>query len=242
MGKCKMCGKGGIFFSVNKYGLCPSCHAAVVLEVQTNVRVIKESLDLVEKSKNLSTRLSRCDIAEQYARKLIKYENLGIPTTDPPPGQIISTIMDLRRDSVIQAARQVMQEAEAKASVAAGLKDAAKHYNSALVKVIEYAQKLDDQPSELLEMQTQLKEKARQATLGALIEEAEKAEFKGHVTKAIDKYTEALYLLTRASNDDGTDKYGREIAEIQERIKKLEASRGKVQPPKEADERAKPRG
>jgi hypothetical protein len=75
----------------------------VTISVQSIIRVISESLDLVEKSKRLDTRLSRCDVVIAKAKELMAYQALGIPTISPPPNQLVATMEERRSQLIAEA-------------------------------------------------------------------------------------------------------------------------------------------
>ena len=70
MGTCLFCQRHGLFLAVGSDGLCNQCRPGVAVEVQSHLRVIKESLKLADRSKNYKTRLSRCRLALDDSRYL----------------------------------------------------------------------------------------------------------------------------------------------------------------------------
>lgn len=75
MATCKWCRKGGIFIRVDRYGLCNNCSDAILIEVNSRVKVIQESKDIINSSKKLDTVLSRLDTIVMHAQELRKYED-----------------------------------------------------------------------------------------------------------------------------------------------------------------------
>lgn len=74
MAKCKRCGKFGLFMSVNKIGLCPRCQNEYNTYIARELEIFGDSSKIVTETDNLSTRLSRCDLALQ---KLFMVKNFG---------------------------------------------------------------------------------------------------------------------------------------------------------------------
>lgn len=74
MAKCKRCGKFGLFMSVNKIGLCPRCQNEYNAYIAREAEIFGDSSKIVTETDNLSTRLSRCDLALQ---KLFMMKNFG---------------------------------------------------------------------------------------------------------------------------------------------------------------------
>ena len=89
MATCKLCKRSGIFFKVNSEGLCENCYPTFLLSVESLLRIINESIKIIDESKNLKTRIKRCEIIVQRAGVLVKYEEAGIKTTKPSPSEYV---------------------------------------------------------------------------------------------------------------------------------------------------------
>lgn len=94
MGQCKYCGKRGFFLSVDKDGLCRNCAPALLMRVQESIRVIKESEAIINKSKNIDTRISRCDTILIHLEGLIELEMKGIPTLNISPSKLLRQVIN----------------------------------------------------------------------------------------------------------------------------------------------------
>lgn len=96
MAQCKMCGQKSLFLSVSENGLCKPCDSIVVMDIQQRGRIIQDCMRLINKSKNMKTRLSRCDLLIEHAQALLEYEHKGIPTVNPSPSQLLSEYTAIR--------------------------------------------------------------------------------------------------------------------------------------------------
>jgi ssDNA-binding Zn-finger/Zn-ribbon topoisomerase 1 len=96
MAQCKMCGQKGFLLKVSANGLCKSCDPIVVMDVQQRGRIINDCMKLIDESKNIKTRLSRCDLLIEHAQALLEYEHKGIPTVNPSPSHLLSEYMPIR--------------------------------------------------------------------------------------------------------------------------------------------------
>lgn len=96
MGQCKYCGKKGFFLSVDKDGLCRNCAPALLMQVQQSIRVIKESEDIINRSKLIDTRISRCDTILVHLKRLIELEQKGIPTLNILPSKLFQQVTNER--------------------------------------------------------------------------------------------------------------------------------------------------
>lgn len=219
MARCKLCGSGGWLLATTKDGLCQQCSTIVSTEVSSKLRVINESMEIIKKSKNISTRLSRCDVVEQYAKDLKKYENLGIKVTSPLPSEILEWISQARHQIVLESAQEIFEKAKEKAETAANPKGKASQYTSALEKLLEYKKLVPSASEEVDRIISDLKRLAHEATLEVYLDAARKAEFKGQVKKAVDQYLEALYFLRTDKIDDAlqTD----QIQQIEAKLQQL---------------------
>ena len=177
MAKCKWCDKSGLFFSVNNMGLCKNCAPAVTMEVTNKQRIIKESLELVEKSKKLDTKLHRFDLAIEKLRELEKYELRGISFFAEPPSQICRELMGKKDEVIVAGLEEELQKAEKKAEAAATTKTAV----NALTKVLENAAEMKPQaidPAPIANMELDIRAKLDSLKYQGFLEEAKKAEFK----------------------------------------------------------------
>ena len=92
MGRCKYCGKRGLFFPVDRDGLCKKCAPALLMQVQQSIRVLKESEKIINKSKNIDTQISRCDTMLSVLEGLIELEQRGIPTMNQSPLKLYNQV------------------------------------------------------------------------------------------------------------------------------------------------------
>jgi len=96
MATCKWCEKSGFLLRVNDTGVCGTCKDVIALDVLEIRRLAKDSVDLVEKSKVLDTRLSRLDFVSELFGRLLKYEAKGISVIDPIPSKMIEDTITWR--------------------------------------------------------------------------------------------------------------------------------------------------
>ena len=199
MATCVLCLKKGFFVSVNKEGLCTNCKAMVELEVNSKFRVIDESLALIKKSTKMETQLSRCDLISDMANSLLKYEDLGIRTLTPSPSTLIQNMknakMEITTTRTTHDVEKIMTKANLSVSISTKINEATK----ALVLLENSCKDLDYKPEELASLELEITKFIAKTQLENYIDLAEKAEFKGQTTKAIDYYKEALYFLNTQS-------------------------------------------
>jgi hypothetical protein len=97
---------------VNDHGLCANCARMIGLEVSQRLRVLKESVALVENGRSPSTRLSRCDLVISQAQALAKYEARGIAVLSVHPSQIAKEYGGRRMTLVLDGLRTECDEAK----------------------------------------------------------------------------------------------------------------------------------
>ena len=78
MAQCVNCKKSGFFLSVNSKGLCTNCENHFKFEINQKLRIVKESYNIVTKSKNIDTIISRCDLAIHHLNELSVYDNFDL--------------------------------------------------------------------------------------------------------------------------------------------------------------------
>lgn len=193
MAQCKMCGRKGFFLLVSANSLCKSCEPIVVMNVQQRGRIINDCMKLVAESKNMKTRLSRCDLLIEHAQALLEYEHKGIPTVSPSPSQLLSEYTAMRDQVVLEGVTAEVEKALAKAEIVATPRTSINEANKALLKIREGKQELCDE-AKLDQLEARVRRFSHETQLNAYLEAARKAEFKGQKKKALDQYQEALYF------------------------------------------------
>lgn len=218
MAQCKMCGQKGFFLVVSANGLCNSCEPIVVMDVEQRGRIINDCVELVTESKNMKTRLSRCDLLVEHAQALLEYEQKGIPTISPPPSELLTEYTPMRNQIVLEGVTAEVEKALAKAEIAATSRTSINEANKALLKIRDGKQELHDQ-TKLDQLEARVRRFLHQTQLNAYLEAARKAEFKGQKKKALDQYLEALYFLRNDEIDDSLQ--AEKISELEAKISEL---------------------
>lgn len=201
MATCKICNRNGLFLSVNKHGLCTTCNAGLIIEAQSRLRVINESMELADNGKTLATRLSRCDLVIEHAQALVKYERIGVRVISPLPSVIVKTYTDNKvkiiKEELLNESRQALEKSKLASTVNAKVTALSK----VVLRITDYKQGYpDDKDFTIMEMG--LRKTIQEIQLSAFLDEAKKAEFKNNKKKALDKYYEALYFLQHDEIDD----------------------------------------
>lgn len=65
-------------------------------EIRDGSRIIRDCIGIIERSKKLETKISRCDLLIKHATILLKYEQAGIGTTEPPPSELLKIYSRIR--------------------------------------------------------------------------------------------------------------------------------------------------
>ena len=201
MAQCKYCGRSGWFLTITTNGLCNNCNPIVVMDVAQRVRIINNSVKLVEESKKLDIRLSRCDLIVEHASALMKYEQLGIPTVEPLPSASVQEYQLMHDQIIVDGLTSEFEGARSKAEVVPSVTTKVNLLSKALLKVREYKPKANN-PSILDSLEQQISQLIRDTQLAGYLDAARKAEFKGQKKKALDQYYEALYFLKHDDIDD----------------------------------------
>lgn len=102
MAKCKMCGRSGIFLKLTRNKVCDTCNRILIMDVPNRMRIINDSVKIVETSANVDTIASRFDLIIDHATALLKYEKHGIKVINPPPSEYLKDREQERDDYIVK--------------------------------------------------------------------------------------------------------------------------------------------
>ena len=219
MAQCKTCEKKGIFLSLTPSGLCKDCVPLVKRDINQRAKIIGDCVRIMKESKNLKTRVSRCDVLREQAEALLDYERKDIPTLEVSPSEVIEACKSDREELICEGVETEVKEALGKAEVITSLKKKITAAEKALLIIQEWRAELRDS-SRLDTLDSHVKQFIHKTQLDSYLEAARKAEFKGQNKKALDQYQEALYYLRTDAVDDSTQVS--QIAELECKIKELQ--------------------
>ncbi|MEC7161957.1 MAG: hypothetical protein VXW57_09140, partial [Pseudomonadota bacterium] len=218
MARCKYCDESGWFLQVNSHGLCVKCQIEVGSDIDQRVRIVLESIGIAKKSKNISTAISRLNLAAGHCDVLQEYYRKGLPTLTVPPVEVAADLRSEVTRLVGQAINDQRFAARQKAEDAAG--DAAKLGGYA--KAISVLTKLMDDVSDVTEIETAI-EALRQERDGLRFDligrKAEVAAAKGQTKKAVGLWIDAIMALRHDSTPDAMQ--SDRIATAEEKIREL---------------------
>ncbi len=201
MATCKYCGRSGLFFKVSKSGLCDFCTNGIVMEVQSRLKILNELARLIENSKNLDVRLSRCDVIVENAQALMKFENKGIDVISPLPSQYInrysSEKSEILNAGLAEEIRRAFEKSNLGTSSSAKISPLAK----VALRINDFRQKYPSN-NNLEMLEKGVKKSIDEIQFQSFLKNAKLAEFKGNKKKALDQYYEALYFLKHDDVDD----------------------------------------
>jgi len=219
MAQCKFCDRSGFLLSVNQYGLCNNCATVISFEINSKLRVIQESIDLVKTSKNLDTRLSRADLVIQLASKIVdKFESKGIMLMEPSATELLRRYKEGRDEIIKDSIEEEYKKASTKSEVSTTAKTKINPLSKMLLKIQDYKSQLAKKGS-LDALEQKINKDIHAIQLHFFLDDAKKAEFKGNKKKALDKYLEALYFIKTDKIDD--IKQQDTILNIENKIKEL---------------------
>ncbi len=195
MAQCRYCQQSGIFLRVDAHGVCPACARIVYPMIQAYNRVILESLDIIQTSKNAEVIASHRDLMlEKLAHLEVTLEQKGIPVYDRPVAEMKRLALEGADERILQLLEEEARKTHAKAAAATSSEEKTALYTRFWDTLVELEFLMHD-PSPLLPFKEQLAFKIREHRIDALIEQAEKAEFKEQWEEALALYQEALYEL-----------------------------------------------
>lgn len=224
MATCKLCNRSGLFLKITKLGVCTACAPAAEIEILSRWRVIRDSMSLVSKSKNMNTRLQRCQDIISNAEALLRYENAGLKF-QKSPSSLLATYNKMPQVIVSEGVMAEAEKASQKLHVAVTSKAKITVMSKLLLFIVESQTKAEpDQYVQRLESNTRAG--IHELQLQSYLEEAEKAELKGQKKKALDRYYEALYFLQHDEIEDSLQ--AGTIREIEVKIELLSGSKPQI--------------
>lgn len=221
MAQCIWCGKKGFFLMVDQNKLCRNCQSSIYLDIQQRGRIVEESQELIEKSKNIKTKIHRIDVILEHIQTLKKYEEKNISTLTPSPSECEKNYIGLRDEIIYEDIINRIEKHLNKANLEITTKSKINEANKALLTIMEGKKEFlnKEKIQKLNAAEKEIKASINKTQLDEFIEEAKKAEFKNQKTKALDKYQEALYFLITDKVDDSLQK--EKIDEIKSKISEL---------------------
>ena len=175
-------------------------------------------MKLIDESKNMKTRISRCDLLIDILNSLLKYEYKNIMVLNPPSSQLLLKYKNERHQIIIEEITKKVEETLAKAEIAATPRTSINQAQKALLIIRDGRQELGNHQV-LNRLELRIKHFTHKTQLNGFLEAARKAEFKGQMKKAIDQYQEALFFL---KNDEINDSKQQEIInKLETKISKL---------------------
>lgn len=201
MATCKWCRRSGWFLSLTDEGVCKSCGQGIALEVASRGRVIAESMELVRNSKKLDTALSRCEIIIQYASALVRYEEAGIPTINPPPSILVQRYEQTKDALITKSLEEEFEGVRRKMALTAGSKSKVTYLQKLALRIHDLRGRAT-QPKSLDDLEQRVRKAIHSAQLEGYLDQAKRYEFKGNKKKALDLYYDALYFLKHDEIED----------------------------------------
>jgi len=218
MATCKYCARNGLFLSVNTYGLCSTCNNQIATESRLYLQSMNDCLKKSEATSKILDGARFCDRGIHIAENLLKYENMGIPTTTVKPSEIIKIFNAKKTTFIHDGLLEEVCQAIEKSKLASTTNGKITVLSKAILKINEFRKDLkEDQDLDMLE--NKLRKEIQQTQFNSYLEQAKLAEFKSNKKKALDKYYEALYFLQHDDIDDALQSDA--INTIETKIKEL---------------------
>jgi hypothetical protein len=144
MAQCKWCNKSGWFMFLDHTGLCNQCSKIIRFEAQQRIKLVTDSVKIVNNSKNLDTRLSRLELIYENANMLYKFEQRGISIFKDKPSAVLEQLRGKKDQIILEGMRIAVDEAEKKSAEAKTIKAKITPMAKVLSNIALYKEKLDD--------------------------------------------------------------------------------------------------
>lgn len=195
----------------------------ILAQANRNLQIIENSKDIINKSKNFNTILSRFNVIFENIERLKKLEEEYPDVTEPKPSEIEKFYLNEKEKFIKEFLLEEVEGSMKKARDIIGIKTKINIANKAIIKIIEGRKELKEEENmeELDEKEREIKVFVHKIQLDDFLEKAKKAEFMGQKIKALNFYKEALYFLQTEEIDDSlkkkmTDEIEAKISELSE--------------------------
>lgn len=223
MGKCKWCENKGFFLHINKNGLCNKCDTEISIDVQSRLKVINESANIINKSNKFNTIIGRIFVILENAEALMKYEEKGLKIIEPLPSTIIEMAEKEKYELIQNEIIRLFNEGKTKSELATTQAGKINPLNRIIIKLNEFRDKYNLDDNFISTYEKNIRTLINKTQYEIYVNNAKKYEFKGSINKAIDQYKEALYFLKTDDIDDSSQ-YDL-INELENRIAELETTK-----------------
>jgi len=187
-------------------------------EYQSHVRVYNDSLELINKTKNIETLKSRYEVINDQIVEMKRIEDMGFNFGDRSANEIKENLPRFINDRIVEMAEYEFSEIYQKKDAYSSIKLAINALNKVQLKLIDYRNSLMEGSSYNNSYKSidnninKIKEEVLIGQIKEFIDKAEKEAFKGNANKANDLYIDALFILKKADFSNET------IAKIRKEI------------------------
>lgn len=181
---------------------------AYLEEYKGHVRIYNESLELINKTKNIETLKSRVDVIKDQVENMQRIDNMGFKFGDRTSDEILDKITFFVNERIVEISESEYSDIIQKKDTYSSVKLAINALNKVQQKIIDNKNALLDCSiyNESREKIDSIIEKIKiDILLGQvkeIIEKAEKEKYKGHDQKAKDLYIDAVFLLKKSGYSD----------------------------------------
>jgi len=193
----------------------------VLMQAKRCLQIIDDSKDIINKTKNFDTVLSRFNVIFKNIDRLKSFEEEYPDVTKPIPSEIEKFFLKEKEKFIKEFVLGEIEESMKKAESLTGTKTKINIVNKAIMKIIEARKELKEEENkkELDKKEKEIKTHIQNIQLDEFLEKAKKAEFMSQKSKTLNAYKEALYFLQTDEINDSLQK--EKIDEIKAKILEL---------------------
>jgi hypothetical protein len=236
MAECKKCKNSGWLLKIYGPGLCAECAKVFKAEVPQRVRIINDCLKIIKESRNLEIILSRFDLLIQQLIALSVYDQCGIHTIDftvanaseghtgtrmLSPTEFLKEQEPQKDLIILKTMRALVNEAIERSEVAATLTAKVNCLSKALLQVRRYKNQTSN-PEAIASFESKILVLIQKAKFANMLDAANKAEFKGQRSKAVDFYGNVLYFLKNEADESLRNQF---LSGIEAKIAELSSAK-----------------
>lgn len=100
MPECRHCKTNSWSLEVNEQGICKDCEKKIFAIIKPTVELLQLAQGEIKTTKDLETKLDRCDLIIEYAEKLRPFDYLQL--TFPPASAIVTHFKGARETFIVE--------------------------------------------------------------------------------------------------------------------------------------------
>jgi len=197
--------------------LCNNCVNRIKFDIEQRLRIIRDSNEIVRKSKNIETIISRSNLAIDHLNELSEFDKYELVETNF--ASFAEAFSMMKEELILNRLKVNYETIKEKLLTLSTTNAKVNQLNKLKVEVQKYYPLIKNYEGDVNHFLHVIEKEISKVKNDELLDKARKNEFKGNKKKALDYYYEALYSLKTDKIDD--QEQLNQIYDIQRKITDL---------------------